>query len=129
MSDEAKILYQFGPFQLDESEQHLQKSDGEKIDLRQQVFKVLLVLVENHGHLVKKEMLLSEVWGNIDYSEEGALSQCITALRKVLGDDAKNPKFIKTIPKRGFRFIAEVKEILDQETNQLTYDIRYQSLD
>jgi DNA-binding winged helix-turn-helix (wHTH) protein len=115
MSDQEKTLYQFGPFLLDTAKQCLQNASGDEVSLRPQVIKVLSVLVQNHGHTVTKERMLEEVYGSKEHAEEGAISQCITALRKILGDDAKDPKIIETRRKVGYRFIAAVTEIRCQE--------------
>jgi Tol biopolymer transport system component/DNA-binding winged helix-turn-helix (wHTH) protein len=101
--------YRFGPFRLDVAEQQLQR-DGRVLPLTPKVFAVLRVLVQNRGHLVEKERLLAEVWPDA-FVEEGALSRNVSILRKALGDDTSEPKYIETVPKRGYRFIAPVVEV------------------
>lgn len=94
-------LYQFGPFCLDAGERVLLR-DGRVVPLAPKALSTLLVLVRNMGHVVEKDVLMAEVWPAEDV-EEGNLSQHIFTLRKTLGE---NPKFIETIPRRGYRFLA-----------------------
>ncbi len=75
------------------------------------MFELLLVLVRNHGRVVEKEFLLNAVWPD-SFVEEGNISFNIRQLRKALGDDAHAPKFIETVPRRGYRFVADVSEVL-----------------
>lgn len=93
-------LYQFGPFCLDAGERVLLR-DGRVVPLAPKALSTLLVLVRNMGHLVEKDVLMGEVWPDEDV-EEGNLSQHIFTLRKALGE---NPKYIETIPRRGYRFL------------------------
>src|SRR5215813_13914847 len=99
MRGERAPAYQFGPYRLDVAEQHLLR-DGRVLPLTPKVFDVLRVLVQNNGHLVAKEQLLAEVW-NDSFVEEGALSRSISILRKTLGDNGSEEKYIETVPKRG----------------------------
>lgn len=71
---------------------------------------MLAVLVREHGKLVSKEKLLADVWPD-SYVEEGNITYNIRQLRKALGDDAQSPAFIETVPRRGYRFIAQVEEV------------------
>ncbi len=71
--------------------------------------------MENRGHVVEKNDLMQKVWNDVAV-EENNLTQSISALRKILGDNLDGPKFIETIPKRGYRFVAPVKEISEEET-------------
>ena len=73
------------------------------------VFDVLRVLVQHSGHLVAKDELLAEVW-NGSFVEEGALSRSVSILRKTLGENGSEEKYIETVPKRGYRFIAQATE-------------------
>src|SRR5262245_12215562 len=100
--------YQFGPYRLDVAAQQL-LHEGRALPLQPKVFEVLRVLGENSGHLVEKERLRSEVW-NDTFDEEGALSRSISILRKTLGENGSDRKYIKTVPKRGYRFVARVTE-------------------
>lgn len=93
-------LYQFGPFCLDAGERVLLR-DGRLVPLSPKTLSTLIVLVRNMGHVVEKNVLMAEVWPDEDV-EEGNLSQHIFTLRKALGE---NPKYIETIPRRGYRFL------------------------
>lgn len=102
-------LYEFGSFRIDTAERLL--SCGEDaISLTPKVFETLLVLVENCGHVLGKEELMQQVWPD-SYVEENNLAQNISILRKVLGECADGLRYIETVPKRGYRFVAQVKEI------------------
>jgi Tol biopolymer transport system component/DNA-binding winged helix-turn-helix (wHTH) protein len=98
--------YQFGPFRLDLREQRLLR-DGRPIRLTPKVFAILGVLVENSGHLVAKDDLLKHVWPD-SFVEEGALNRAVSVLRKALDDNPAGQKYIETVPKRGYRFVAQV---------------------
>jgi len=102
--------YEFGPFRLDLRERLLLK-DGEPISLTPKAFDVLAVLVRHGGSLVEKDELLNEVWADT-IVEESSLSQKIYQLRKILDDDASGEdKYIQTVPRHGYRFVAKVKEV------------------
>ncbi|MEJ7615486.1 MAG: winged helix-turn-helix domain-containing protein [Pyrinomonadaceae bacterium] len=102
-------LYEFGPFRLDAQERLLLRA-GESVSLTPKAFDMLLVLVEQHGHLVEKEELFKAVWPD-SFVEESNLSSNIALIRKALGDGENGQKFIETVPKRGYRFVAEVREL------------------
>ena len=118
MSRRVKQLYEFGPFQLDPTE-HTLLCDGRPIPLRPKVFDILLVLIENRGHLVDKQQLMSSVWTE-QFVEEGNINKNISMLRQALGESDSGHKFIETVPKRGYRFIAEVREVKAYERNEQT---------
>jgi Tol biopolymer transport system component/DNA-binding winged helix-turn-helix (wHTH) protein len=107
MSAPENQLYEFGPFVIDARSRILLK-DGVTVRLTPKAFDILLVLVQHASQVVEKEQLLKEVWAGV-YVEEGSLSHNIHGLRKVLGDDSSEPRYIETIPKRGYRFVAPVK--------------------
>jgi len=107
-NNEAKPLYEFGPFSLDARERVLTR-DKNEIPLAPKVFETLLLLVQNRGHVLEKEMLLRELWPGT-FVEEGSLTQSISQLRKVLSDDGGRESYIQTVPKHGYRFIAQVNE-------------------
>ncbi len=106
MSNHANI-YEFSGFRLDTAESRL-LLDGQPIPLEPQVFKTLRVLVENGGHLCDKRWLLEQVWGET-FVEEGNLARNISVLRKALGGRENGNRFIETVPKRGYRFVAAVR--------------------
>jgi DNA-binding winged helix-turn-helix (wHTH) protein/Tol biopolymer transport system component len=113
MFTQPRHLFEFGRFRLDRSERFLFQ-DGEVVPLSPRLFDTLLVLVENRGHVVQKNDLMQKVWNDVAV-EENNLTQSISALRKILGDNLDGPKFIETIPKRGYRFVAPVKEVSEEE--------------
>src|SRR5688572_30683516 len=107
MSSRENELYEFGPYVMDARSRILLK-DGSTVRLTPKAFDTLLVLVQHASQVVEKEQLLREVWPDI-FVEEGSLSHNIHGLRKVFGDDSSAPRYIETIPKRGYRFVAPVK--------------------
>ncbi|MDQ4120952.1 MAG: winged helix-turn-helix domain-containing protein [Acidobacteriota bacterium] len=112
MSLEISHIYKFENYLLDLNERVLLR-DGKPLPVTPKVFHLLTILVKNHGRIVEKEKLLSEIWAD-SFVEEGNLTFNVRMLRKALGDDAAKPTFIETVPRRGYRFIAEVEEIPTQ---------------
>jgi DNA-binding winged helix-turn-helix (wHTH) protein len=96
----------FEGFELDRRDRRLRR-DGDPVELNSRYFDALVLLVTEQGQLVSKDRFLAEVWRGIPVTDE-ALTQCIRTLRRQLGDDAANPRFIETVPKHGYRFIAPV---------------------
>lgn len=115
MSLQNKQFYEFANFRLDLSEKVLLQDDR-PVPLTPKVFDTLEILIENAGHLLERDFLIEKIWQE-RFVEESNLTFNIKMLRKALGDNAANPKFIETIPKRGYRFIGEVKEISDEKDN------------
>ena len=103
---EVSNSFQFGPFCLDAGERVLLR-DGRLVPLAPKALSTLLVLVRNMGHVVEKDVLMAEVWPD-EFVEEGNLAQHIFMLRKALGE---NPKYIETIPRRGYRFLDALSGI------------------
>ena len=99
--------YAFGPYTLDASERILRKN-GAPVTLTPTLIEILLVLVEARGRLVTREDLIERVWPD-RFVEEGNLSRNVSFLRKCLDDDVREPRFIQTIPRRGYRMVAEVR--------------------
>ena len=108
MSSNQQYSYKFKEFRLNVTERLLQRGDA-PVSLMPKVFDVLTVLVERGGHLVEKDELLRIVWEDA-FVEETNVARVVHSLRKILGEDAEN-KFIETVPKKGYRFIAEVERI------------------
>lgn len=102
-------IYRFEDIEVDASQACLKKN-GEETYVRQQSFHVLLYLLARRNQLVGKEELISEFWHDTAVTDN-AVVQCITDIRRAIGDDSRSPRFIKTIPKVGYRFIAEVEVI------------------
>ncbi|HMF56086.1 MAG TPA: LpqB family beta-propeller domain-containing protein, partial [Pyrinomonadaceae bacterium] len=112
----ASPSYKFGPFILEATERALLR-EGEPVALTSKAFETLLVLVENSGRLVKKGELMERVWPDT-FVEEKTLAQNVFTLRKVLGQDEAD-KYIETVPKHGYRFVAEVQVVSGNRRNSV----------
>jgi DNA-binding response OmpR family regulator len=99
-------IYVFGDCRLEAAERRLSR-DGCHLTLTARVFDLLLLLVQNAGHLLEKEEIMREVWHDAEI-EENNLTVSMSVLRKLLGDSAER-EYIETVPKRGYRFTAEVR--------------------
>jgi DNA-binding winged helix-turn-helix (wHTH) protein/TolB-like protein len=109
---QAKPMYEFGPFRLSTAERMLLRA-GEVVPLTPKVFDLLVLLVERCGHLLEREALLSALWAD-SFVEEANLTVSISALRKALGEQADGRPYIETVPKRGYRFVADVRVVEDE---------------
>jgi len=109
----AKRLYAFGGFRLDPAERRLLR-DETPVPLTPKCFDLLVIFVENSGHLIGKEELIERLWPN-QIVEEANLSFNISTLRKALGQGSNGEPFIETVPKKGFRFVAHVEEQLEEQ--------------
>src|SRR6266550_3217886 len=107
MSNNPQTAYEFGQFTLFPAEKQL-LCEGKAVALAPKVFDTLVLLVENQGRLIQKEELLQALWPD-SFVEEVALAHNISQLRKALKDTTEQPRFIETVPKRGYRFIAAVR--------------------
>jgi len=114
MDTGPKRFFQFDLFRVDVTERELRRG-GELIPLTPKVFDMLLVLLERKGRTVEKSELIQEVWGSV-YVEDGSLNRSISTLRKALGDDPSEQRFIKTLPKRGYKFTDDVTEVVENVT-------------
>jgi DNA-binding winged helix-turn-helix (wHTH) protein/tetratricopeptide (TPR) repeat protein len=103
----SPALYSFGPFFLDSAERIFSK-DGVPLQISPRAFDTLLLLVDRAPHLISKSALMNAVWAE-SFVEEANLAVVISVLRKALGDDGQERKYIQTVPKLGYRFIAEVR--------------------
>lgn len=103
--------FEFGKFLLVPQEKAL-FLEGKPVTITPKAFDLLQILVENHGRLVERDKLLDAIWAD-SFVEEGNLTFTIRLLRKTLGDKTKDPRFIETVPKRGYRFISPVREVFD----------------
>jgi Tol biopolymer transport system component/DNA-binding winged helix-turn-helix (wHTH) protein len=111
-------LFQFDEFTIDLNERTLWR-DGQPIPLAPKVMETLCLLVENHGRLMTKEEMMNRLWADT-FVEERNLTQNIFTLRKVLGDGEAGKKFVETVPRRGYRFVAGVRPAEVQEAIQVT---------
>jgi TolB-like protein/DNA-binding winged helix-turn-helix (wHTH) protein/Tfp pilus assembly protein PilF len=109
MSLQPNHVYQFGPYCLDSTERRLLR-DGEVVALQPKVFDLLLALVARHGRLLEKDELLRVVWPDAEV-EEANLSNNISILRRMLGEAGDAGPYIETVPKHGYRFVAEVTKV------------------
>ena len=114
MSELVSHLYRFGEFTLDVDQKVLLR-EGKPLLLAPKVVETLLTLVQNRGRIIEKKELMMQLWPDT-FVEESNLTYTIVQLRKTLGDDARHPRYIETIPKRGYRFIVDVEE--QQERKQ-----------
>src|SRR6266850_2852406 len=108
-------LYSFGPFELDTVEQVLRRN-GQPLPLKPKVFDLLVVLVENSGRVVCKDELMKQVWAGT-FVEEGNLAVSMVKLRQALGESHNERRYIETVPRRGYRFVACVTQGCDKSTD------------
>src|ERR1043165_3878511 len=110
------LCYEFGPYQLSVNTRLLKRA-GETISLTPKAADILGLLITRAGQLVEKDELLKEIWPDT-FVEEANLSQNIFYLRKALGDDRAGPKYIETVTRRGYRFIANVRVVEAEENHR-----------
>src|SRR6266404_1394057 len=106
MNGKEKHSYQFKSFRLDVGERQL-LNNNKPVPLTPKAFDVLAFLVERSGHLVEKDELMQTVWTD-SFVEEANVARIVHTLRKVLGEDENGNKYIETVAKKGYRFVAEV---------------------
>jgi TolB-like protein/Tfp pilus assembly protein PilF len=106
---QTKTSYEFGPFRVDARERRLLR-DGEVVPMTPKVFDILLVLVQNSGHILSKDEVMKLIWPNTAV-EEGNLARNVSTLRKALGESPTNHRYVETVPWRGYRFVANVHEV------------------
>ena len=108
----ASKIYEFNGFRL-EADQRRLLYQGKTVPLKPKILDLLLFLVEMRGQLVVKEDLMREIWPDT-IVEENNITVSMSILRKTLGDDGINNQFIETVPRRGYRFLAEVRETSEE---------------
>ena len=106
MGANTSATYQFGPFRLEVGERRL-LCDGRAVPLRTKVFDTLCVLVEHSGRLLTKHELMQSIWPDTAV-EENNLNHNISTLRRALGEQATGQRYIETVPRVGYRFVADV---------------------
>ncbi len=105
-------LIRFGVFELDPATGELRKA-GRRVRLRPQPARVLMILASRRGQVVSREELRNEIWGSDTFVDfEHGVNLCIRQIREALNDDADAPRYIETIPRRGYRFIAQTEEYM-----------------
>jgi Tol biopolymer transport system component/DNA-binding winged helix-turn-helix (wHTH) protein len=117
MRRNSKHFYDFGPFRVDGAERLLLRGD-QVVPLTPKTFEMLLVLLERSGHVLTKDELMKRVWPDT-IVEEANLSHNIYKLREALGEGRNGEKYIETLPRRGYRFVANVTEVRDEDSNLL----------
>jgi DNA-binding winged helix-turn-helix (wHTH) protein/tetratricopeptide (TPR) repeat protein/TolB-like protein len=105
----TRLVYEFGAFRVDPAEREIRKNDV-LVSVTAKAFDTLLLLIQQRGHLLEKSEIMHAIWPD-SFVEEGNLSVTVHMLRKALGDDSGEHIYIETVPKRGYRFIADVQEI------------------
>jgi eukaryotic-like serine/threonine-protein kinase len=121
MSDGSSTapLYRFGPFELDPAEGKLSRN-GTRIKLQELPYRLLLMLVERSGSIVTREDVRQHLWPQNTFVEfDNSLGVAVRKVRDALGDDAETPRYVETVPRRGYRFLVPV-ERLDLENSQAT---------
>src|SRR3954451_3248688 len=102
-------LVRFGSFELDQSSGELRK-DGTKIRLQEQPLQVLQILLENPGKLISREELQRRIWPSDTFVDfDHGINNAIKRLREALGDTAETPRFVETLPRRGYRFVGAIQ--------------------
>lgn len=112
MAQSLKCLYEFGPFRLDPARRRLWR-EGAVVALKPKAFETLLVLVENRGRVMAKDELMRVLWPDT-VVEENSLNKHISVLRRLLGESAADHKYIVTVHGRGYSFVADVRELVDE---------------
>ena len=109
-------IYEFGNFRLDTTERVLE-SAGNPVSITPKALDVLIVLVENHGRIIGREELINKVWPDT-FVEDNNLAFNISVLRKLFRETGPSPHFIETVPKRGYRFVAEVVRLSAEKLSE-----------
>ncbi|HYG63533.1 MAG TPA: winged helix-turn-helix domain-containing protein [Thermoanaerobaculia bacterium] len=108
---EPKTRLRFEDFELDPESGDLRRG-GETVKLAPQPFRILALLAQRAGEPVSRDEIRRQVWGEETYVDfERGLNFCISQIRAALGDDAQSPRFVQTLPRRGYRFIAPVERV------------------
>lgn len=111
MSQEAKEIFEFGPFRLDLKEHRLERGDGQKVGpIPEKAFQTLVHLVRHSGSLVRKNELVAAIWPDT-IVEENNLDKAIHWIRQILGEKPGGKKYIETVRKHGYRFVASVNTL------------------
>ncbi|HKS26761.1 MAG TPA: winged helix-turn-helix domain-containing protein [Pyrinomonadaceae bacterium] len=123
MTEQVLKVYDFGPFRLDATVRHLLR-DGHPLSLTSKVFDLLLLLVKKHGQLVTKEELMEELWPD-SFVVQNNLTVHMSMLRKILGEGRRDHNYVETVPGRGYRFVARVREVDAESASEFRGATRY----
>jgi DNA-binding winged helix-turn-helix (wHTH) protein len=114
MSDTQSSLLRFGAFEANLATGELRRN-GRTVNLQPQPFKLLVMLLERQGELVTREEIQGKLWGDDTFVEFGqGLNFAINKIRQALGDDANQPRYIETLPRRGYRFIGQLQRAVGE---------------
>src|SRR6266853_1162394 len=108
----------FGVFEADIGTGELTKL-GKRVRLQEQPFQLLAILLDKPGELVTREELRDRLWPQTIIDFDHGLNKAISKIREALGDSAENPRFIETIARRGYRFLADVSAVDDEEAESV----------
>ena len=104
-------VFRFGVFELDPGTGELRRN-GQPVNLQPQPTRVLVLLASRAGELVSRDELQREIWGEETFVDfEHGVNFCVSRVRAALGDDPETPRFVETLPRRGYRFVAPVKQV------------------
>src|SRR5215475_1404167 len=110
MTESLHERVKFGPFEADLNTREIWKS-GLKLKLSGQPFEILAILMERPGQLVTREEMRKRIWAEDTFVDFGhGLNAAVNKLREALRDSAEDPRYIETLPRRGYRFIAKIEE-------------------
>src|SRR5215475_11590503 len=127
MNASPKRFYEFGPFSIDIVKRLLLR-DGEPVALKSKCFETLLALVESRGQVLEKDDLMRRIWPDT-IVEESNLTGYISTLRRALGENPKEHRYIVTVSGRGYSFVAEVKEVWEKSAELVLPEQSSLSLD
>src|SRR5262245_58284041 len=117
IGQQARRFYEFGAFRLDPAERVLAR-DGERVSLTPKAFETLVLLVRHGGRVLTKDQLIQTLWPD-SYVEENNLTQQISQLRHALGNGTDGRRYIETVPKLGYRFVPDVREVVEDDLSTL----------
>src|SRR5258708_23064381 len=132
MSRLGNTIYRFADVEVNAIQACIRR-DGTELHLRHKAFQVLLYLLEHRQRLVTKDELWENIWQGTAVTDD-ALTKCVTDIRKTLGDDARQQRFLKTVSKYGSRFVGPVEEVSLQqamsvvETEVTTFEVEIEDV-
>src|SRR3954452_5784904 len=112
IENRSRRRFRFGTFEADPGTGELLRA-GRSVSLQEQPFRLLLALLERPAEIVTRAELREKLWGETHVDFEEGLNTAVRKLRDALGDSASNPRFIETLPRRGYRFIVPVERVED----------------